>query len=358
MRLIEVDEKLREVKVKVDTEEDLWVIYNLLSDGDIIKAKTNRELKTRSGSKRKAMTLAVKAERFELQPFTSRLRVHGIIIEGPKELDLVGQRHTLNLDVGHEFLIRKEKGWSEAELEKIREAMRRTTMRVLIVGVDDEEVCVAFLRDYGIEKIAELRISLPGKVYHEDREHTLTIKMAEAAKVIEEACEKLKVDALVLAGPAFIKKVLKEALKGLKNVSIYLEDASTGGLKGVYEAIKRGVITKIVKDYGLVEEELLMEEFMSKLATDEKLVAYGLEYVEVCISAGAVEKLMITSELLRTQGEELKIENLMRMAEEQKAEVKIFSSFHNTYHWLKSLGGIAAILRYPMEMPKHSSKLG
>lgn len=360
LKLIGVDEKLREVKVRVDTEDDLWVIYNLLSGGDVIKAKTSRELKTRSGSRRKPMTLAVKAERFELQPFTSRLRVHGIIVEGPKELDLVGQRHTLSLDVGREFTIRREEGWSEAELGRIREAVRRSTARVLIVGVDDEEVCIAFLRDYGVEKVAELRVSLPGKMYQEDRERILMVKMAEAARMVEEACERFKADALVLAGPGFVKEALKEALKGLKDVSVYLEDASTGGLKGVYEAIKRGVVTRIVKDYSLVEEERLMEEFMSKLAADERLVAYGLGHVETCINAGAVGKLMVISELLRAEDQELrlKVENLVRMAEGRRARVKIFSSLHDTYHWLKSLGGIAAILRYPVEPPKHTVQPG
>lgn len=351
LKLIAIDEKLRELRVRVDTEDDLWVIYNLLGKGDIIKAKTSRELKTRSGSKRKPMTLAVKVEWFELQPFTSRLRVHGIIVEGPKELDLVRQRHTLSLDIGHEFSIYREKGWGETELKRIQEATRRSAARVLVVGVDDEEVCVAFLRDYGIEKVAELRINLPGKRYPEDRARILTGKMAEAAQVIKEACDRFKVSTLVLAGPAFTKDVLKEALKDLKGVSIYVEDASMGGLKGVYEAIKRGVVTKIVRDYSLVEEERLMEEFMSKLATDEKLVAYGLGHVEACVNAKAVEKLMVTSSLLRAQDPELRlrVESMVRAAEAQGAKVKIFSSVHDTYHWLKNLGGIAATLRYHLD---------
>ena len=38
------------------------------------------------------------------------------------------------------------------------------------------------------------------------------------------------------------------------------------------------------------------------------------------------------------------------MAEKQKAEIKIFSSIYDTKIRLKNLGGIAAILRYPLEL--------
>ncbi len=347
MKVFSVEDNDRLVKLKVETEDDLWVVYDLLMKGDVVYARTTRELKTGSGSKRKGMVLGVKVEWAEFQPFTSRLRVHGTIVSGPKELDLIGQRHTLNIDPGQEMNIFREWRWNERELRKLQKASERSSSKAVVVGIDWDEWCIAYLRDYGVEKLAESHLSIPGKGSPERREDAIKNEISKIAKKVEESLKNRRADVLIIAGPSYLKEMLKEKLR-LQGVKVYLEDTSYGGIKGVYEALKRGVVQRILRDYGIVEEERLMEEFMYLLAKEPEKVAYGLDPVERASEVGAVEKLLVTTEMMRSPDIEVRrrVDKVMSECAKKGAHIKIFNSMHSTHLWLKHMGGVAAVLRY------------
>jgi len=352
VKILSIDEKFRTVKLKLETEEDMWILYNVLNRGDLVKAKTSRELKTETSSKRKPMTLKIQTEWTELQPFSSRLRIHGKTVEGPKELDLYGQRHTLNIDLGFEVEVFKDKGWEDYELERIKEACKRTsTVKVLVAGIDYDEIGIAFVRDYGVEVLVESQLKLPSKREPSGREGALKRKLNEFGNTMRELCQRYDANVVVVAGPGFLKDEFAELVEAKcrdLGVKVYTEGASNGGLPGVYEAIKREVILKILEEYGIVEEEKLLNEFLTTLSKNERLVAYTIDDVEKAAETGAVDKLFVTSELLRAYDLELRarVERIVTAAEKGGAFIKIFSSIHRTYNQLKNLGGIAAILRY------------
>ncbi|RLF09751.1 MAG: mRNA surveillance protein Pelota, partial [Thermoprotei archaeon] len=179
-----LDEKCRALEVKVESEDDLWVLYNVLEPGDVVKAWTTRELKADSGSRRKAMKVALRVDHVEFQPFTTRLRVHGFIVEGPRELDLEGQRHTVSIDLHDEVVVYRERGWPSHALERIKEACGRLVVKALAVGVDYDEAAVALLRGYGLEVLAELSFNLPGKRDAEARRRELEAKVGELAELV------------------------------------------------------------------------------------------------------------------------------------------------------------------------------
>jgi protein pelota len=290
VKILGTDEKLRTLKLKLETEDDMWILYNLLNKGDLVKSKTSRELKTTTSSMRKPMTLTIRVEWAELQPFTSRLRIHGKTVEGPKELDLQGLRHTLNIDLGFEVEILKEKGWEEYELEKVKEASNRTlAVKALIVSIDYDEICIAFMRDYGVEVIVESSLNLPSKREPTGREEALKRVFSEFTNTVYELCKRYNANAVVVAGPGFFKDQFADAVEKRCeniNVKIHREGASNGGLPGVYEAIRRDIVLKILEDYEIIEEEKLMNEFLTALSKNEKLVAYTINDVEKAAQAG------------------------------------------------------------------------
>ena len=353
MRILYIDEKERTVKLRIETEDDLWDLYNVIEMGDIVYARTTRELKTSSGSKRKAMSIGLRVVWTRFQPFTTRLRVHGVIVQAPKELDLEGQRHTLNLDLGHEVTIHKEKGWDRYQMDRIRKACRRSMVKALIVGVDDEEVTIATVHDYGIEPLVEMILHIPGKIYPTAKAIELKRELNRISSKIKELCKRLKIEVLILAGPGIMKELVEEELQKypeLRQIKVYLENVSSGGYKGVHEALKRGVLLRVLRDYSITEESKLIEEVLTYLAKDERKVALSLDEVEKAVRIGAVDKLFITSELMRSPDETLRrrVEEILKIAENTGARVKIFSSFQDAYLQLKHMGGIVAILRYQL----------
>ena len=76
----------------------------------------------------------------------------------------------------------------------------------------------------------------------------------------------------------------------------------------------------------------------------------GLDAVENAVNMGAVEKLVVADTALRDADEpqRLKLETLMREVEKRRANVTVVSTEHEAGAKLLSLGGIAALLRFPL----------
>jgi len=346
------DARAGEMKVKVETQDDLWVLYNVIEKGDVVYAKTTRELKSeKTGSKRKSMVLGIRVEWAEFQPFTTRLRVHGIVIEHPKEYEVHGH-HTVNVDIGDELKIIKEE-WAEHQLERIKNAVEKSRLGAILVALDDEDLAIGLLHDYGVEPIAESKLSLPGKMDPQARSQALERELSNVMGMLKEICSRHDIKVLIAAGPGFWKDLLADKLReGLKEskVKVYVEDASTGGMRGIHEALKRGVALKVLRDFSIVEEESLLSELLEKIATDPDKAVYGLDHVKKACEANAIEKLLVLDELLRSHEESLRreVEDLVRHAEQRKAKIKIFSSSYEAGLQLKNLGGIAALLRFKL----------
>ncbi|MEM4672006.1 MAG: mRNA surveillance protein Pelota, partial [Desulfurococcaceae archaeon] len=139
MRILEEDYKRGWVKLQVETLDDLWVLYNVLRENDTVYAKTTREVKVGDGSpgSRVPMVLGLKVKNVEFQQFSSKLRVKGVVVEGPEEYGVKGKHHTFSVGVGDVITVVKER-WDEHELEFIRKhAVRRGS--VLILSIDFDE---------------------------------------------------------------------------------------------------------------------------------------------------------------------------------------------------------------------------
>ena len=348
MKIIDKDESGKILKLRIETPEDLWTIYEVIKPNDEVYARTSRELKTRSGSKRKSMMMGISVIWARFQSISGRLRIHGYIINAPKELDLIGQRHTISLRTGSIVTIVKKKGWKKEELEKIIEACKRVRIRVLAVGLDDESVCIALIKNYEVDVIKEEGMNLPGKAEPEKRRITLEKKLRRIAQLILEISRILNVSSVILAGPGILKNNLANLMKK-EELKIYIENTSIGGIEGIYEAIRREALDKILKETQIAEEERLMNELLRRIANGEYTAVYTIERVRRAAEFGAIDTLMLTCDMI-SKSEEIRrvIEEIIREVEKKRGKVKIFSSRHVTRVQLEKLGGIAALLKFPI----------
>ena len=135
VRVVAHDEKRGAVRLRVEDVDDLWVIKNILREGDVVIARTLRDVKIDGeGKRRKPMVVAIRVKNVYFQPFASRLRVHGVIVDAPEGYGLRGSHHTLNIDVGTEFEIVKE-AWTESQLKRLRRASSRWVKGLLVAAV-------------------------------------------------------------------------------------------------------------------------------------------------------------------------------------------------------------------------------
>nr|MCG2909865.1 mRNA surveillance protein Pelota [Stygiolobus sp.] len=124
MKILEFDEKKGLMRLHVEDEDDLWVIHLILEKGDRVIAKTTRDVSLGKESRRIPMTVELQVDHTEFQEYTTRLRIHGIILDAPEKFGIKGAHHTINLDVGDDIIIIKDK-WTEFALNKIKRQVEK-----------------------------------------------------------------------------------------------------------------------------------------------------------------------------------------------------------------------------------------
>ena len=129
-----------------------------------------------------------------------------------------------------------------------------------------------------------------------------------------------------------------------------MKSVNNGGLAGIYEALRSGVLLKAMKTQRIVEETKIVEEVLKRLGKGELNVTYGVEDVKKAVELGAVEKLVLADTMLREASDEerLLLEDLMRNVEKKGGSIIVISTEHEAGAKLIALGGIAALLRFAL----------
>lgn len=348
VRILEEDYKQGWIKLQVETLDDLWVLYNILRESDIVYAKTTREVKVSNGSQgsRLPMVLGLRVKGVEFQQFSSKLRVRGVVVEGPEEYGIKGKHHTLSIGVGDVVTVVKDQ-WNEHEVEFIREHTVRKGS-VLILSIDFDEACIGVLSEQGVRHVWESALNLPSKLYYVDYEKLLKNFTVEVIKIVLETTKREDVKAILIAGPGEIKEYVKSELADKTNLPIYVDSTSTGGCQGLSEALRRDAIKRVIGELGVLKARSTLEEFKRLLIKDHEMVSYGIREVFEASLLGAVKNLVLVDELLRTSSDEERnmVFEALRQAYRHGAEVVIVPGKSDVGLELKGFGGAIAILRF------------
>ncbi|HEY9205412.1 MAG TPA: mRNA surveillance protein pelota [Candidatus Methanoperedens sp.] len=344
MKVLKKELRFNEGEISLITEslDDLWHLKYILEPGDMVYAFTKRRIEGATDKIRpekadkKTVRLGIKVEKVEFHKFSNRLRVHGTIVEG---MD-AGAYHTLNIEEGTDFSIIKK--WKNDQLERIKEAeIASRRPKVIIATIEEGEACIGVVRQFGVEESSSLRQSL-GKGEGNKRNEFF----GELASQLKWAAE--KVDAVILAGPGFTKEDFQEFIKTREpelSKKTVLEDTSSIGVSGFQEVLRRGAVDRIMQESRIGREAKLIEELMKEISINGK-AAYGMADVRNAQSLGAIETLLITDELLRTERESDSIDDFLRDVERSQGNIVVFSTEFEPGRKLESLGSIAAILRF------------
>ncbi|MDD4448228.1 MAG: mRNA surveillance protein pelota [Methanothrix sp.] len=329
-----------EIALLPESLDDLWHLQHLISRGDLVFALTHRKVpaiadKARPEKmERKTVRLGVKVEDIEFHMYSNWLRLHGIIKSG---MD-VGAYHTLNIEIGTDLSILKYH-WRPDLLARIDEAVAESQRpRVVIALIEEGEATIGVLRQFGVQTAAELRQG-SGKGSGEDTRGGFLRDVARAIDTTaKDGAE------VILAGPGFTKEDLKKVIdSSLPDLAkrIAMDDTSSIGRSGFQEVLRRGSVKSVLEASRIAREALLIEDLFREIATDGK-AAYGIKEVETARNYGAIEKLLVLDELARRG----KVDEIMREVADARGKVVIFSSEFEPGDRLRSLGGVAALLRF------------
>ena len=351
MKLLQADFK-KQIKLKAENLDDLWVLSQIIEGDDVIGSSTERKIKLGKEGERaqraikKRVFLIIKAEKIDFSKDSNQLRVSGKIQNEVEDIPK-GSYHTI--DIGENSIITIEKSeWLDFQKKKLKESSREKKSKILICVFDREEAHFALLKRYGYEHL----LSISGEVQKKAVEEKVGKNFyQEIIKQLEGYDRRFRLERIVLASPAFWKEELMKELRDeeLKKKMIQAT-CSSADRAAVNEVLKRPEVNEALKEERAGKEIELVEKILSEIKKSGP-VAYGIDEVENAAGAGAVDALVLTDNYIKKKREEndfARAETVMKLVDNSKGTVNIISSEHEGGKKLDGLGGIAALLRYKL----------
>ncbi|MDF1538178.1 MAG: mRNA surveillance protein pelota [Candidatus Thorarchaeota archaeon] len=349
------------VKIKIEFLDDLWQVYNVVIPGDTVISRTTRRVRVgddegrKQESFRKPMTLEIKVEDVNFHSFSNRVRLKGIILEGPSEYVTKGTYHTINIETGDTLTIIKER-WPKYLLDRLTKAEKDGKSPIALLVTIEDGVAELFLAaDFGIREVVRIRTSISRK-RGDQKSHDATMRefFIDVTTALKSQLEQSEIGIIIIAGPGFVKDHYKDHLlsAGIKNLpSVVAESTNSIGIPGAKEILFRGVISTAVEGIKLEEETQLVDAIIEHIAKDDGLGAYGPAEVKKAVQFGAVENLLVTDKRLREGDDKHRrwMDQMIRDTESARGKFHIVSTEHPAGDQLQNLGGIAALLRYRID---------
>lgn len=328
-----------EIRLFPESIDDIWHIGHLIRTGDLIFADTFRSLdsqtdKTRpEKTEKKPVRLGLRVERTEFHPDTVRLRISGVIEQGPD----TGFYHTINLEPGREVSVIKR--WTSVEQERIDRAVTASTSGIVhIVAIEEGEAQIFRIRQYGPEYVMKMTAG-SGKREGVDARHAFFEEIYSSLTTVT--------GSIVIAGPGFVKDDFLSFLKRTDSdmaARMLTADTRRTGQGAVQEVIGQGILERITQDLQLGREVILMEDLLKRMSGTGP-AAYGFDEVTTAVQYGAVSDILVVD----TKMSEEPINRLLETADTMRAKITVFSSEFEPGKQLGAIGGIAAILRFPIQ---------
>ncbi|MCY3411197.1 MAG: mRNA surveillance protein pelota [Candidatus Heimdallarchaeota archaeon] len=347
--------KVGTVEVVPEDSDDLYVLYNIITEGDRIIAKTSRKVKKgTSGSEtttRITTTIELVVISTEFHGFGESIRVKGTIASAGDESVSLGSHHSIAIELKKPVSIIKD-SWSRSELEELRESQLGNPLGLIILVIDDDHALITQVGSHASKILLEIVPAVTRKGSDPNQyQQSLQDYFEEVLNFLRDLQKQGKIEQLVVGGPGFIHEkfmeLLRKSLPNLIKQSLNVAIKSSGR-PGIQEILNYHLPENFVEQNKGVRQAELVQEILDHLGRNTGLVAYAGDVVHA-IEIGAVEKLLILDkELHKSPEERNKINRLMDDARTMRGFVSIMSSMHDNGKIIEGLGSIVAILRFPI----------
>ncbi|KAI9750839.1 MAG: hypothetical protein M4579_006281 [Chaenotheca gracillima] len=367
--------------------EDMWHAYNLIRPGDGLRAAAVRRVTTESAtgstsSTRVHTNFLIRVTNVDFDAAAGQLHIAGRIAEENK-FAKIGSHHTLDLELRRNFTLEKHAdsgndggagGWDSVSLGVVREAADPTEKAQVVAVVMQEglgNVCLITEHQTVLRQRVEMSIPRKAKTRVTDHDKGLDKFFSVLLSTLLRHADLItKPKPILLASPGFtaasFQKYITSSLASpplstdkalvtaLKASPILVAHSSSGHLHALSEALASPTVTARLSDSKFARETASMDTFMEILRRDDGRAWYGPKEVETAVEKAAVGRgggvLLISDTLFRANDVATR-RRWVRCVEKVKddgGEVRIYSSQHESGKRLDGLGGIAAILTFPL----------
>ncbi|KAG8796757.1 Translation factor pelota [Ceratobasidium sp. 428] len=369
-------------------DEDMWHIYNLIQEGDEVRAAAVRRVQSvtatgSTSSERVHLHLTLHVTKLEFSSSsssaagaeatqstsgptipTASLSISGKVAAENKHVKM-GAFHTLDLEAHRNVKIIKE-FWDSVALQRVEEAIvpgRGAEVGAIVCGEGTAAVCL--LSEHMTVIRQRIEVPVPRKRMGSSTLHekglTKFYSALYAAFVRHIPVETLRV--IVIASPGFTKDsvydyIFQEATRTSNKTILQARQkfvrvhVSSPHVHSLVDVLKSPEINVQLKETKFAREGIMLDKFFKMLGADEMRAWYGPDHVALACDRGAIGTLLISDELFRASNvnERKRYVALVESVREKHGEVLIFSSMHETGQQLNQLTGVAAILTFPLDV--------
>lgn len=280
----------------------------------------------------------------------------------------VGGHHTLDLELNRNFTLEKGEGWDSVFLDVVRDAVKQDkegTVPAVVMQDGLANICLITENQTVLKHRVETTIprKRPGKASDHDKG---ILKFYQTTlETLLRHVDITEPRPLLLASPGFTaagfqKYIIDEATRtGNKAVlanksNFVVVHSSSGHLHSLNEVLKSPEVLAKLKDTKYAKETRLVDDFFTMLRKDDGRAWYGPAEVEKAVEQGAVGRgggvLLISNALFRSYdiGTRKRWVTLVDKVKADGGDARVLSSDHESGQRLHGLGGIAAILTFPL----------
>ncbi len=360
MKILKKDYKHGILELIPENIDDLYAIYRILKAGDKVRATTSRRIRRNNedgradSGERVKMVLEVEIEELAFHGFGDNLRFKGKVIAGQEDLVSLGSYHTISLSLMEKIRIQKV-NWTSME-KKVIEDVEKASMlaQILVVTIEDNSICIAIVTQFTTKIISEFSSSVTRK-FSDIKQHSSEMGnfFTEVLQLIQDTVQKHSSEVIILAGPGFTPENFHEFIKNRDPTlaeKINRVHVSTGGRVGLKEVLSKKLPEKIASEQRVVYETRLVDEIFKRIGQETGTVTYGLDNVKKALEIGAIDVLLISDNQISIEDLEKRqmIDEMVDVNAKMRGKTVIMSIHHESGEQLASLGGIAALLRFPL----------
>jgi protein pelota len=318
------------------------------------------------------LTLRVTSLDFDTQ--SCELHVSGQVCEENVHVKN-GSYHTLDLELNRQFTLEKADGWDSVAIEMLKEAIdNHSRAQIYAVLLSEGTASIWYITDHRSVWMQNVNGSLPSKRGGSGNfdkamarfNAVLLDTLMRQLNMPPAANNNFEPKPLLIASPGFAAQNFIDHMKSVATTTphkpllaqlalVVRAHSSSNSAAALQEIMASPEVKAKLSDTKFARETQLLDKFYESLRKDDGKAWYGPKEVEICIDKGAVGRgggvLLISNRLFRAQdiAERRKWVALVdKVREKEGGEVRVLSEVHESGKRLEALGGIAALLTFPI----------
>lgn len=346
------------IKIVPEEPDDLWLLYNLISKGDVIVADTSRK----SPQGRVKLRLEIKITAVDYDKVGSVIRVAGKNLVANQQV-AVGAFHTVEIERNKPFDLTK-KVWDRDAIEDLRAYSQSAEADLAILQIQDGSADLYLIGRMATTHCAHVEGASATNLKNNGNNNKGGESKSRPTKLFENVFKAFvkhvnfkTVRLVVIAssvGSEFRQYLLaesrKQKLAQVEENNWRLVVVKTSGKASLKAVLQEAEVVNLIRDTNGAVEIRAWKELCDMLDNDSSRACYGPKTVEKANELMAIETLYLSDELYRSAEHETRQRyvDLVKSVKKAGGKALVYSSNHVMGDQLRQLTGIAAVLRFPI----------